>query len=85
MYAHKFFNPEDCDTMLGQVLKEISCFTTRKSSKMFIITLCEFINLIQVQFIQKRFVQILDSLITLLEVASVKKDQLFNNAELDPE
>ena len=85
MYAHRFFDFESCDNLLSQILREYRCFSYMKCSKILIITLSEYLNLVSQQFINSKIVQIFDCLITLLEISNVKKDLIFNGADLSAE
>ena len=78
------FSNEANDVILSSILNDISCFKKVKHApKILIISLNKLLLKNNLEFIQRRFTQILDTIITLLQMISMKKDNLFDDDEDD--
>lgn len=78
------FSNEANDVILSSILNDISCFKKVKHApKILIISLNKILLKYNLEFIQRRFTQILDTIITLLQMISMKKDNLFDDDEDD--
>lgn len=78
------FSNEANDVILSSILNDISCFKKVKHApKILIISLNKLLLKYNLEFIQRRFTQILDTIITLLQMISMKKDNLFEDDEDD--
>jgi len=78
------FSNEANDIILSSILNDISCFKKVKyAPKILIISLNKLLLKNNLEFIQRRFTQILDTIITLLQMISMKKDNLFDDDDDD--
>jgi hypothetical protein len=74
------------DIILSDILGDIGCFTTVKHApKILIIALNKLLLKFNLEFVQRRYTQILDTIITLLQMISLKKDNLFEEDDDDEE
>lgn len=82
VFANKFFTDEENDILLTRVLSNIKSFNLMQySPKVAIAGLSQLLVLNDRPFIKRRFSQILDITVTMLQLTTSKKESLFDDEE----
>ena len=82
IHSHKFFSDEENEILMAKILSEMRVFSkVQYSPKIIIAGLTELLVLSECGFINRRFTQILDTVITMLEITSSKRESYFNEEE----
>lgn len=72
------------DIILSCILNDISCFQKVKHApKILIIALNKLLLKFPLEFVSRRYTHILDTVITLLQMISMKKDNYFEEDDDD--
>lgn len=86
IHSCESFPNEVNDIILSSILNDISCFQNVKyAPKILIVALNKSLLKFQLEFVTRRYTQILDTIITLLQMIAMKKDNLFEEEDDDEE
>ena len=85
-YSYKFMSDEENEILISRVLSKINVFAdVEYAPKVLITAFTEMLLLYEVPFVNRRFTQLLDLTVSMLEVTSKKKSVYMAKEEDDDE
>ena len=82
VHSYKFSSDEENEVIMTKILSNINVFAgVDYSPKVIITALTELLLLYEAPFISRRFTQILDLTVSMLEFSATKKENMFGQED----